>query len=146
MRWLITFCLMLAPAARAQDFSNTYEIIGSWNQHMGVDFGQAMTDNAIEQSRQEGLESEGERTVAGSNAKTTATVATLIYTPSPARTRANIAAYAARSRAVDPQGAAAMEALFASTDIMGQLEAGLRPLGLSRTNVADAYALWWVVA
>lgn len=55
----------------------------------------------------------------------------LVYAPSPARTRANIAAYAARSRAVDPQGAAAMEALFASTDVRATVETGMRGVALT---------------
>lgn len=73
-------------------------------------------------------------------------MSSLVYAPTVTRTRTNIASFAAKSRAVDPQGAGAMEKLFATSDIMGQLEAGIRPLGLTRTNMADAYALWWVVA
>lgn len=71
---------------------------------------------------------------------------TLVYTPSRARTRANVAAFAMKMKAKDPQGAAAMTRLFATKDVMGDLGAAIKPLGLATNNVADAYALWWATA
>lgn len=68
------------------------------------------------------------------------------YTPSPARRRANVARFIAKSRAADPQGAAAMEALFAQTDVFAAMDRELRPAGLRIDDVADAYAVWWVNA
>jgi hypothetical protein len=68
------------------------------------------------------------------------------FTPSAARTRANLANFAKKSRAADPQGAAKMEALFASTDVIGMVGQGIAPYGLKTNNVADAYAVYWISA
>lgn len=69
-----------------------------------------------------------------------------LYTPSKARTRQNLAAFAAKARSVDPTGAAQMEQLFANTDIIGEIDKAMRPMGLRADNVADAYAVWWVAS
>lgn len=68
------------------------------------------------------------------------------YTASKARTRANLAQSVAKTRVVDPGDAAKLEALFASTDVIGVVEGEMRKIGLRADDVADAYALWWAVA
>jgi hypothetical protein len=68
------------------------------------------------------------------------------YTPSKARTKANLAAFADKTRTSDPAQADKMEALFASTDIMGLMGDAMRSVGLSRNNAADAFAVYWVSA
>jgi hypothetical protein len=68
------------------------------------------------------------------------------FTPSAARTRQNLANFANKTRAADPQGAAKMEALFASTDVIGMVGKGIAPYGLKTNNVADAYAVYWISA
>jgi len=70
----------------------------------------------------------------------------LSYTPSAARTRANITRFADKTRGVDPRGAAAMEQLFAAQDVMGLAEAEMSKYGLTKNNVADAYTVWWTNA
>jgi len=70
----------------------------------------------------------------------------LTYTSSPARTRANIAMFANKSRAVDPNGAAELERLFASQDVMALVEGEMRKIGLTKNNLADAYTIWWTNA
>jgi hypothetical protein len=81
-------------------------------------------------------------------AKTTNTNQAIVttFTPSAARTRANLASFAGKTRKVDPQGAAKMEELFASTDIIGAIGQGIAPYGLKTNNVADAYAVYWISA
>ena len=73
-----------------------------------------------------------------------AEVKTLAFKPSATRRRANLASFVAKSRASDPVGAAAMEQLFASTDVLAQLDEELAKQGLSVANVADAYTIWWI--
>lgn len=68
------------------------------------------------------------------------------YTASKARTRANLAQFVAKTRVVDPGDAAKLEALFASTDVIGVVDGEMRMIGLRADDVADAYALWWAVA
>lgn len=69
------------------------------------------------------------------------------YVASPARTRANLARFVEKTRAADPEGAAKMAALFASTDIIGAIDARMRESYDMRVdNLADAYAVWWVGA
>lgn len=70
----------------------------------------------------------------------------LSYAASATRTRANVASFADRSRVLDAQGAAGLEKLFAEQDVMALVEAELRKVGLTRTNLADAYAVWWTSA
>lgn len=64
----------------------------------------------------------------------------------PSRTQANIRKFATKNRKVDPQGADALEALFASTDVMGMLDGELKKVALRRTNLADAYTVYWTNA
>jgi hypothetical protein len=70
----------------------------------------------------------------------------LDFRQTPERTRANLAQFVAKSRTVDPQGAAAMQQLFASTDIIAAMGQELAKYGLRTDNVADCYAVWWVSA
>lgn len=68
------------------------------------------------------------------------------YTPSPTRRRANIARFVSKLRSDDPKGAAALEQLTASADIIGAIGGELDRYGLRVDDVADAYAAWWVAA
>lgn len=71
---------------------------------------------------------------------------TLSFTPSPERRKANLAHFVETSRATDPQGAAAMQKLFASTDVIAAMGRSLASVGLRTSNVADAYAVWWMTS
>ncbi|HEX8554618.1 MAG TPA: DUF6683 family protein [Sphingomonas sp.] len=76
-----------------------------------------------------------------------ATAATsLRYVPSLQRREVNLARFVAKSRAADHQGAAAMEQLFAGTDVFAAMSKALAPAGLRIDDVADAYAVWWMSA
>ena len=69
------------------------------------------------------------------------------YAATPARTRTNLARFVEKTRATDPAGAAKMQALFASTDIIGMIDQKMQQTyGMRANNVADAYAVWWVSA
>ena len=70
----------------------------------------------------------------------------LSYKPSVALRRQNLARFAAETRKQNPQSADQMDKLFGSVDFIGQIDNMMRPMGLRADNVADAYALWWVVA
>ncbi|WP_206364426.1 DUF6683 family protein [Sphingomonas pokkalii] len=70
----------------------------------------------------------------------------LHYTPSRTRRSANLAAFVQKTRAVDPQGAADMQKVFAEGDFIERIGALVRPLGLRIDNVADAYTCWWINA
>ncbi len=68
------------------------------------------------------------------------------YTPSPRRRAANLAQFVAKSRQNDPKGAADLERLFASTDVVEAMRAPLAEAGLRIDDVADAYAVYWINA
>jgi hypothetical protein len=70
----------------------------------------------------------------------------LTYTPSSSRTRANLQNFVNKSRRADPEGAAKLEQLFASTNIIGEIGKGMRSVGLNKNNAADAFALYWINA
>jgi hypothetical protein len=73
--------------------------------------------------------------------------ARLAYSSSPNRTRANLARFVEKTRASDPAGAAKMQQLFASTNIIGMIDQKMQQTyGMRADNVADAYAVWWVSA
>ena len=72
--------------------------------------------------------------------------ARLAYRPSMERRRANLARFVAKSRKVDPQGAAALEKTLAASDVIGRMHRELASYGLRADNVADAYAAWWINA
>lgn len=62
---------------------------------------------------------------------------TLTYQVSQSRRQANQRRFLSKN----PRGAE-----LAQTDVIGQLEQAMRPVGLRADNVADAYAIWWVSA
>jgi hypothetical protein len=68
------------------------------------------------------------------------------FPPSASRTRKNLQNFADITRATDPAQADRMEALFASTDIIGEIGNVMANFGLSRNNAADAFALYWIVS
>lgn len=68
------------------------------------------------------------------------------FTPSHARREANLARLVDAMRLRDPAGAAALQDLFASTDIIAAIGQEIAPTGLTTTNLADAFALWWMTA
>lgn len=68
------------------------------------------------------------------------------YTPSSRRRAANLAQFVAKSRQNDPKGAADLERLFASTDVVEAMRAPLAQVGLRIDDVADAYVVYWINA
>lgn len=68
------------------------------------------------------------------------------YTPDLGRRRANLAQFVARTRATDPAGADQLAALFASGDILQKMQGLMAPYGLRIDDLADAYAIYWIVA
>jgi hypothetical protein len=70
----------------------------------------------------------------------------LAYKPSAINRRANLKRFVEKTRANSPRGAVQMEQLFASNDVIGQINQGMGKVGLKPNNVADAYALYWVSA
>ena len=67
----------------------------------------------------------------------------LRYTASIPRRRSNLTEFVNRLRSADPQGAAALEKLLASRDLVAEVGQGITHYGLRADNVADAYAVWW---
>jgi hypothetical protein len=72
--------------------------------------------------------------------------ARLDFKPSTSRRKQNLSRFVEKARANNPQGAAQMAKLFASTDFIGQLGKTLAPYGLRTNNVADVYAVYWASA
>jgi hypothetical protein len=68
------------------------------------------------------------------------------YIPSLSRRQKNLSNFVNKTRAVDPAGAAKMEQLFASTDIIQAMGNAIAPYGLRVDNVADTYAVYWISA
>lgn len=72
--------------------------------------------------------------------------AKLNYLPSLALRKRHYAQFVEKTRDADPSGAAQLESMFASTDVIASMSDGLRPFGLRIDSLADAYAVYWVNA
>lgn len=72
--------------------------------------------------------------------------AVLLYRPDLARRRANLAGFVKRLRAIDPQGAANVEAILAQGDIIERARPTLAAHGLDTNDIGDAYAGYWISA
>jgi hypothetical protein len=72
--------------------------------------------------------------------------ASLVFEPSLAVRKRNLANFVAKSRSTNPDGAAQLQQLFASTDVMGAVAKEMAPYGLRVDNIADAFAVYWINA
>lgn len=70
----------------------------------------------------------------------------LAFTPSAERRRANLAAFADKTRQQDAESGAMMDAAFADGAVIDQMDAAMAPFGYSAANLGDAYAMWWQLA
>jgi hypothetical protein len=70
----------------------------------------------------------------------------LNFQVSASRREQNLSQFVEKTRAIDPQGAAQMTQLFASTDVIDAIGQDLAPYGLRVNNVADAYTVYWINA
>ncbi len=129
---------MLMPPASAQTFGQLYTPL----------FTPVNTGALISDSIKADQSSDSDRD--GSwrpNVKLAKSAVTLVYSPALLRRRQNLAKFVEKTRAIDPAGAAKMEQLFASTDIIGMIDSEMRDkYGMRANDVADAYAVWWVSA
>lgn len=72
-------------------------------------------------------------------------VSAFAYTPSLTIRKASFDAMLARARKGDPAGARSLDQLMAQGDLIARMGPLLAPAGLRTDNLADAYALWWIV-
>jgi hypothetical protein len=72
--------------------------------------------------------------------------AKLNYVPSLPLRKRHYAQFVEKTRNANPSGAAELEAMFASTDVIAAMSNGLRPFGLRVDSLADAYTVYWVNA
>jgi hypothetical protein len=86
---------------------------------------------------------EANPTVRGSQSQPIQRSARLEFRVSASRRRQNLSKFVEKTRATDPQGAAQMAKLFASTDFIGVIGKSIAPYGLQVNNVADAYTVYW---
>lgn len=139
---LVAACLVLISSESlvAQDFGGYYSGMA-----MGglITNQTAITQTSIGRSAAEAVQ---RRTSSPKDVEEAQTAASDVsrYQVSVVRRKANLARFVQKSRAVDPQGAAALERLVATNDIIAEIGTVLRPLGLRVDDVADAYTVWWI--
>ncbi|WP_195822589.1 DUF6683 family protein [Roseobacter sp. MH60115] len=68
----------------------------------------------------------------------------LRFTPDQGRRAENMQGFLSQIRESDPEGAAKLEAIFASADVMTMIADAMTSMGMDANNVADAYAVWWI--
>jgi hypothetical protein len=141
---LVTAILISLP------FNSAYAQFGGFNYgsgfaaplYIGREWGlgtQSQNSNRIKQKLTESLNTKNSNTSIASSKL-------LVYKVSNTVRRRNLAQFVAKTREIDPDGAAKMEALFASTDVMSIIDKRLMDFGLRSNNVADAYAVYWTNA
>ena len=86
------------------------------------------------------------RTTSKPKVQSTISAPNFSYRFSSARSRTNLANFVAKTRRTDPQFAAQLEKLFASTDFMGKVDSELQRVGLRFDDLSHCYAVWWVSA
>jgi hypothetical protein len=147
------FVCVAGSVAKAQDFGGTYIDIG---------MGQAATNSVMDS-----IQSGGNRRAAKCIENSSFTSlrcpknfranqapepmpgtkpVSLSFRYSAARRQENVRSFVQKTRGFDAEGAAKMAQLFASTDVIGQIAAGISPYGLRTDNVADAYTVYWINA
>ncbi len=62
------------------------------------------------------------------------------------RRKQNLEMFVQQSRIKAPDTANGLDQIFKSTDIIGGIGRAIAPFGLSESNIADAYTVWWVNA
>ncbi|WP_299631867.1 DUF6683 family protein [uncultured Roseobacter sp.] len=70
----------------------------------------------------------------------------LKFTANSGRRTDNFNSFVERIRETDPAGAARLQTLFATSDVMGMIAGAMASMGLDANNVADAYTVWWISA
>jgi hypothetical protein len=132
---LVTFGFCETPAF-SQDFSSVYAGVGQ----AGLITNQtAITQAAIGRSANEAVSQNRKISSSLTNQST------LIYKMSLDGWKKNLANFVAKTRSVDTAAADELERILTPA-LMQQIDAGMRGLGLSSSNVADAYVLYWTSA
>lgn len=112
----------------------------------GVDWGGLMAGiahgTAMDEAAQESVTAKRRRSASARTLP--APVARLTYAPSVEQRRKDLTQFVARSRKSDPQGAAALEKLFATQDIIAQINGQLVAYGFRPNDLGEAYAAWWL--
>lgn len=101
---------------------------------------------AMEDSMMESARDTVDRTTRRAAPSRQVSAADLAYRPSVAERRKNLDRFVARMQSRSPAGAAEVERLFASTDVIGEMGKAIAPMGLRTDNVADAFTMWWINA
>lgn len=72
--------------------------------------------------------------------------ANLTYRPSATLRQKHFAQFVAKARRQDPAGAAKLQQVLATENVIGKVQAGIAPYGMSTNNVADASAVYLAYA
>ncbi|WP_010187513.1 DUF6683 family protein [Sphingomonas sp. PAMC 26605] len=72
--------------------------------------------------------------------------ANLTYRPNAALRQKHFAQFVAKARRQDPAGAAKLQQVLATENVIGKIQAGIAPYSMSTNNVADASAVYLAYA
>ncbi|SAI58854.1 Uncharacterised protein [Bordetella ansorpii] len=150
--WSLAALLMTAPlAARAQDIGPALDpgLMVGWTANAAVQYDLERRAKAAERGKsQAGLNTRSLSSAmqAPGRGSVNSSDPLFTYRPSAAVRRANYARFVERSRAVDPQGAAQLEHVFKTEDLMGKADQWMQTYGLTATNVADATSVYLMSA
>jgi hypothetical protein len=133
----IAFLILVVSYFSAQANAQTYDG-GTFEVYIPPIFSQAGVDNPAAWQKDNDNNN--------SQKKPNSSTVSLTYPPSASRTRQNLQNFVSKTRATDPAGAAQMAQLFANGDIIDQMDGVMQGKGLTVSNTADAYAVWWVSA
>lgn len=130
-----------ACSALAQyNYTNTgfYTESSNFNSYMqNVDFNRVTADTIDDGSNEADVKNPSPHEASGSS---------LFYTPSLSLRRENAARFALSMKKNNPANASHLEASISEGKFVDDMDQIMKPMGLRIDNVADAYALWWVMA
>ena len=123
-----------AASAQTLDFGSTF-YIGSTTMNMSNIHADAVNDQV------ESVVSDPQ-----GEAAMPPTSVDLSFISSPKRSKANLAYFVSQVRAKNADEADNLEQMFSSVDVIGLTGEAMRGVGLDPQNLADVYAIWWVIA
>jgi hypothetical protein len=136
---LVLFALIALPASAAAQFSMPINnpVLDT------VDYGRQIRDivgNGGQSQQSKQPQGQVQRTLPPNQS------ISLRFTPSKARTQANIASFLQRAKATNKAGGDELARLFASKDVVGMVGGFMRQNGLDPNNVAHTYTMYWIVS
>ena len=139
--------LGIAVSASAQDYTGDMGVL-----YTDIGMSGAMMDAATESSSDPSMDYSRSQvdknimSIVANNTQPDISEDALVFRYSNSVQKKNLAQFVEKARAADPEGAAKLEQILSSNDIIGYIGQEISSFGLKTNNVADAYTVYWMTA